>query len=167
MAKPRASGASLVRTQASQYMTLRADHIAGLCFVGIGVLVIALSRDLPFGTLSSPGAGFLPFLLAIITMILGVALMMRASESRAVSLAIWPDLAHAAMVVGAIVVATALYLQLGFFITSSLLMIALLVIVERRRVLPAVIYSLSAVSVTYLTFEYVLNTPLAIGPYGF
>jgi hypothetical protein len=148
-------------------MTLRADHIAGLCFVGIGLLVIALSGDLPFGSLPSPGAGFLPFLLAVITIILGAALMMRASESPALSIVKWPDLPHAAMVIGVISAATALFLQLGFFITMSLSMIGLLVVVERRRVIPAVIYSLSAVSITYLTFKYVLNTPLALGPFGF
>ena len=38
-------------------MTLRTDHIAGLIFVAFGLLIIALSGDLPFGTLSFPGAG--------------------------------------------------------------------------------------------------------------
>ena len=38
-------------------MTLRADHIAGAFFIGFGVLIIALSGDLPFGNLSFPGAG--------------------------------------------------------------------------------------------------------------
>ncbi len=41
-------------------MTLRADHVAGAAFVVFGLLVIALSGDLPFGQLSMPGAGFLP-----------------------------------------------------------------------------------------------------------
>ena len=36
-------------------MTLHADHVAGAFFVGIGLLVIALSGDLPIGTLSPPG----------------------------------------------------------------------------------------------------------------
>ena len=41
-------------------MTLRTDHIAGLIFVAFGLLIFALSGDLPFGTLASPGAGMLP-----------------------------------------------------------------------------------------------------------
>ena len=45
-------------------MTLRADHVAGAFFVGIGLLVIALSGDLPIGTLSLPGSGFLPTVLS-------------------------------------------------------------------------------------------------------
>ena len=41
-------------------MTLRADHVAGAIFVGFGLLVFALSGDLPTGTLSMPGSGFMP-----------------------------------------------------------------------------------------------------------
>lgn len=41
-------------------MTLRSDHVAGGFFVAFGILVIALSGDLPVGDLSMPGAGFLP-----------------------------------------------------------------------------------------------------------
>ncbi len=45
-------------------MTLRADHVAGAFFVGFGLLVIALSGDLPTGNLSMPGSGFLPKIIA-------------------------------------------------------------------------------------------------------
>ena len=41
-------------------MILRRDHIAGGAFVAGGALVLALSGDLPCGTLASPGACMLP-----------------------------------------------------------------------------------------------------------
>ena len=41
-------------------MTLRTDHVAGAIFVAFGLLVFAVSGDLPFGTLSFPGAGMMP-----------------------------------------------------------------------------------------------------------
>jgi hypothetical protein len=148
-------------------MTFRADHIAGFCFVAIGLLVIALSGDLPFGTLSSPGAGFMPMLLAITTIILGGALMLRASESPPFSMVEWTDLSHAAMVIGAIAAGTAAFLWLGFIVTMSVLMVALLVVVERRRPLFSVIYSLSAVLIASVVFQYVLKTPLVVGIFGF
>ena len=44
-------------------MNLRRDHVAGGAFVLAGALVLAVSCDLPFGTLASPGAGMLPTLL--------------------------------------------------------------------------------------------------------
>ena len=47
-------------------MTLRADHAAGAFFVAFGLLVFAISTDLPFGNLSLPGSGFLPIILAAV-----------------------------------------------------------------------------------------------------
>ena len=41
-------------------MIMRADHVAGTAFVLFGLLVFLLSRDLPIGSLSFPGSGFLP-----------------------------------------------------------------------------------------------------------
>ena len=35
-------------------MTLRADHVAGAAFVAFGILVFALSGDLPFGACRRP-----------------------------------------------------------------------------------------------------------------
>ena len=43
---------------------LRTDHVAGAAFIAFGVLVIAPSGDLPIGTLSLPGAGMMPKLVA-------------------------------------------------------------------------------------------------------
>ena len=80
-------------------MTVRADHVSGLAFIGIGALIIALSGDLSFGSLSFPGSGFLPTILASLLMILGVALMLRARESEPVSSIEWDDLRHAGPVI--------------------------------------------------------------------
>ena len=41
-------------------MNFRSDHVAGAAFVAFGVLIIALSGDLPTGQLSMPGSGFMP-----------------------------------------------------------------------------------------------------------
>ena len=54
-------------------MSLRSDHVAGAAFVVFGGLVIALSGDLPVGQLSMPGSGFLPMIVAVLTIIFGLA----------------------------------------------------------------------------------------------
>ena len=53
------------RTPGAALMILRRDHIAGGAFVAAGVFVLAVSHDLPFGTLASPGAGMLPKLVTV------------------------------------------------------------------------------------------------------
>ncbi len=70
-------------------MTLRSDHVAGGFFVAFGILVIALSGDLPMGDLSMPGAGFLPKILAFLTIVFGLTLAARASESKVFAALEW------------------------------------------------------------------------------
>ena len=148
-------------------MTLRADHVAGLLFVGVGVLVFALSGELPTGTLSMPGAGFLPKILAGLSILFGLVLVLRAGESRPFAAISWSDALHAAPVVIIAGAAIALFEWLGFLITMALMMVALLVIVERRNPLFAALYSVGVVALTYVTFVYLLKTPLPVGPFGY
>lgn len=148
-------------------MTLRADHAAGAAFVLFGVLIIALSGDLPFGNLSMPGAGFLPRLISILSILLGLALMLRAGESRPFAAINWSDGGHAAMVLAITGAAIAAYEWLGFAITMMLMMLGFLVVIERRNVVRATVFSVAVTAVTLAIFVYVLKTPLAEGPFGF
>jgi len=148
-------------------MTLRADHVAGAFFIGFGLLVIALSGDLPTGNLSLPGSGFMPKILAILTMIFGAALVIGGGESKPFATLGWSDAKHAVLVVIITAVAIAMFEWLGFLTTDILLIFALLTVIERRRLLPAAVYSIGVVTVTYVLFVYVLKTPLNTGPFGF
>lgn len=148
-------------------MTLRTDHIAGTFFITAGLLVIALSGDLPIGSLASPGAGFLPYILAALTILFGIVLVVRAGESKAFATVSWDDAKHAAMVAAFTAAAAAVYDWLGFLTTDVLLIFALLVVIERKRLLPATAYSLGLVIFTYVLFVYALKTPLEPGPLGF
>ena len=148
-------------------MTLRSDHIAGAAFVAFGVLIIALSGDLPFGQLSMPGSGFMPRILAILTIIFGLLLILRGDESAPFSETSWSDGWHALRVTLVTAAAIVLYTVLGFVITMTLMMIALLLIAEREKPLNAIAYSLGITLVTYLSFEYLLKTPLPESPFTF
>jgi hypothetical protein len=147
-------------------MTLRADHVAGAFFVCVGLLVIALSGDLPTGTLSLPGSGFMPKIVAVLTIFFGLVLALRAGESKPFAEVQWSDAKHAAMVVAITAIAVALYEWLGFLTTDILLMFTLLVVIERRKALPAATYSIGVVVITYVLFVHLLKTPLQIGPFG-
>ena len=148
-------------------MTLRADHVAGAFFVIFGLLVIALSGDLPTGNLSLPGSGFMPKIVAGLTIFFGLVLTLRANESKVFATLSWGDAKHAGLVVALTVVAVAAFEWLGFLTTNVLLIFALLVVIERRRLLPATVYSLGVVVTTYVLFVYVLKTPINTGPFGF
>jgi hypothetical protein len=141
-------------------MILRADHVAGAAFVIFGAAIIALSGDLPVGQLSMPGSGFLPMIVASLTIVFGLILIVRAKESGPFSELGWGDGKHALMVTAITAAAIALYEHLGFFFTMLLMMIALLIVIERRNPIRAVIYCIAIVLFTYVSFVYGLKTPL-------
>ncbi|MCX7296282.1 MAG: tripartite tricarboxylate transporter TctB family protein [Hyphomicrobiales bacterium] len=145
-------------------MTLRADHVAGSAFVVFGIAIIALSGDLPVGKLSMPGSGFLPIIVAAMTIVFGAALLLRSRESQPFSAIDWSDGKHAAAVTLITAVATGLYIYLGFIVTMAAMMIALLILIERRRPLYAAVYSFAVVLTTFAAFEYLLKTPLPPSP---
>ena len=148
-------------------MTLRADHIAGGAAAIFGLLIFALSGDLPTGTLSFPGAGMMPKLVAGLLIALGFVLNVRANESAPFAAIPWGDLPHAMRVIAITAAAIALYQPLGFLITMALLLFALIFGAERRRALPAAAFSVGVVALTYLLFVAVLKTPLERGILGF
>ena len=121
-------------------MTLRTDHIAGGVFVALGLAVLALSGDLPVGTLSFPGAGMMPKLVAGLMILFGLLIIVRAGESAPLASLPWGDLTHAARIVA---------------------------ITAVRPLFAAAAFSLGVVALTYLLFAVVLKTPLEPGILGF
>jgi hypothetical protein len=146
---------------------LRADHVAGGAFVAFGALVLALSGDLPVGSLSMPGAGMLPKLVAILLIVFGLVIVLRGRESAPLASLSWNDLPHAARVVVITAIAIALYQTLGVVITMALMLFTLIFGAERRNPLAAAAFSIGVVALTYLLFEVALKTPLEHGTIGF
>jgi hypothetical protein len=141
-------------------MKLRADHVAGAAFILFGLGIFALSGDLPTGQLAMPGSGFLPKIVAGFTILFGLLLALRASESPAFSEVDWSGGKHAMLVTAVGAIAIGLYTQLGFIVTMTVMMIALLLIIERQNPLRAAAYSIGIVLLTYVCFVYGLKTPL-------
>jgi|SRR5664279_2126199 len=141
-------------------MIIRADHVAGGAFVIFGGAIIALSGDLPVGQLSMPGSGFLPMIVATLTILFGLILVLRAQESAPFAELAWDDGKHAVIVTVITAAAIALYEHLGFFFTMLLMMLVLLIVAERRNPIRAGIYSVAIVLFTYVSFVYGLKTPL-------
>ena len=148
-------------------MTLRTDHVAGGVLAAFGLLVLALSGDLPVGSLSFPGAGMMPKLLASLLIAFGLTLILRAGGSPPLADISWQDLPHALRVTAVTALAVALYQTAGFLLTMTLLLFVLIFGVERRRLVPAAAFSLGVVALTYLLFAVALKTPLEQGVFGF
>jgi hypothetical protein len=144
-------------------MILRADHVAGGAFIALGIVVFAISGDLPFGTLSAPGAGMMPKLMAGLMMAFAAVLVAGGGSSQELATIDWSDRTHAALVVLAAAAAITLYRPLGFLITMTLLVFSLLVLVERRNVVHAAAYSVGLSVFAYWLFGIALKSPLERG----
>ena len=148
-------------------MSLRRDHVAGGAFVVAGALILAVSGDLPFGTLASPGAGMLPKLMIALMMAFGLILLLRAGESPPFAAVAWGDLPHAVRVIAVAAAGVALYVPLGFVATMSLLLFALTWGVERKPLLNSALFSVGVTGVAYLVFSTLLKSPLPRSPLWF
>ena len=94
-------------------------------------------------------------------------LVLRAGEGAPFSEVSWSDGKHALMVT--IVTSAAIYLYeiTGFLITMTAMILAALIVIERRNPLRAGAYSVAVVLFTYVSFVYLLKTPLPQSSYGF
>ncbi|MGB5080879.1 MAG: tripartite tricarboxylate transporter TctB family protein [Burkholderiales bacterium] len=146
-----------------RHLNLRRDHVAGGAFVAGGALLFAASGDLPFGTLASPGAGMLPTLIIGLMILFGLALVASAGASPRLAEIEWRDLPHALRVIALAATATALYTVLGFIVTMSLMLFALIFAVERRRIVRAAAVSIGVTLLAYLLFNTLLKSPLPQG----
>jgi hypothetical protein len=147
-------------------MTLRADHIAGGVAIAAALAVLAASGDLPFGTLAFPGAGMMPKLVCALMIVLGAILLVRGGASMPFAEIDWSELPHAVRVLAITAVAVALYTTLGFILTMSLMLFALIAF-EGRNLVGAAAYSLGISLATYALFTIVLKSPLEQGILGF
>jgi hypothetical protein len=148
-------------------VNLHRDHVAGGAFVLAGALVLAVSSDLPFGTMASPGAGMLPMLLVGFLMAFGAVLFARAADSPPLSTIAWTDAPHAVRVVVVAALAIGLYTILGFAFTAGALLFVLTFLVERRPLLVSAAFSIGVTVLAYTLFGLLLKTPLPRGIMGF
>ena len=146
---------------------LKRDHVAGGVFIVAGAIVFALSGDLPFGTLASPGAGMMPKLVLALLIAFGALLVARAGESPPFATIAWSDFRHAATVMAVSAAATALYTVLGFVFSIALLLFVLLFVVERRSLWRAAIVSIGVTVGSYILFNTLLKSPLPPMPFWY
>jgi len=153
--------------RAGQRMIIRRDHVAGGVFIAAGALVFAMSGDLPFGTLASPGAGMMPKLVLGLLIAFGAILVARAGESPPLATINWGDFRHAATVVAVTAVAITLYTRVGFVLSVTLLLFVLLYFIERRSLWRTLAVSLGVTIASYLLFNTLLKSPLPPMPFWY
>jgi hypothetical protein len=153
-------------------LTRRVHVVLGVVVAGLGAWLLYRSRtELDFrGPNNEPGPGYLPVLLTLCLIGLGLALSAawlfgpRARKGEAPTLSLEPrGMARALLVWFALVICAALIEPLGFLIAGEVLVLLVIVVIERMRSIPSIIALLLVPPAMYFLFATLLEVQLPGG----
>ena len=153
-------------------LTRRVHVVLGLVVAALGAWLLYRSRtELDFrGPNNEPGPGYLPVLLTLCLIGLGLALSAvwlfgpRARSGEAPTLSLSPrHMARAGLVWLALVVCAVLIEPLGFLIAGEVLVLLVIVVIERIRSIPLIITLLLLPPAMYFLFDTLLEVQLPGG----
>lgn len=147
-------------------MTLTIDRAAGAALVLFAVGVLVESRALPLGSLRNPGPAYMPVVLALLLLVFGILLIAGGGRSPHLSATAWSEWRHAAAILGTCVFAALALERLGYRITTAVLLVFLLGLVERRRPVVTAVFALALTLGSFFLFATILKVPLPRGPFG-
>lgn len=153
-------------------VTRRVHVVLGLVIAGLGAWLLYRSRtELAFrGPNDEPGPGYLPVLLTICLIGLGLALTAvwvfgsKARHGEAPTLSLSPrHMGRALLVWLALVVCAFLIEPLGFLLAGEVLVLLVILVIERIRSIPLIITLLLLPPAMYLLFDTLLEVQLPGG----
>lgn len=142
------------------------DRVAGTALAALAALVLWEARRLPMGSLSAPGPAYAPVALAVLLLLLGLLLAAAGGRSPRLAALGWGEAPHALAILAAAAFAALALERLGYRITMTVLVFALLRLVERRGTLFAAGFALALAGLSFQLFDRVLRVPLPRGPLG-
>jgi putative tricarboxylic transport membrane protein len=146
----------------------RADTIAGIVLIGLGIFVVLEALKLDYASEYGPGPGFLPLWLGIGFLALASPLVVtsvaRPSEEKK---NLWRGAQRAIISWAGLVVSVALLKSVGFVLSFTLLAVFLVWVVDRRSPFTGLTVAVSSAFTFYLIFSVALGLPLPRGPWGF
>jgi len=137
-----------------------------------GLVWISQSLRLRYWGDFAPESGFLPFWLGVALVLIVAVFLAVSIRSPAAAPAEDPDAAppaigRVAAVVGGLLVAVALFEDLGFVVSVGAYLAFLIGVVERRPPGETAIATLGTVGAIHFIFRVWLQVPLPAGPWGF
>jgi putative tricarboxylic transport membrane protein len=146
---------------------LTTDRVAGGALVLFALVVIWESRSLPLGTFRQPGPAYIPVLLALLLLFLGVSLTLANGRARLCSSVTWREWRHAVAILAASLFSFLAIERLGYRLTVLLMLGFLVHIVEKRGWLMSVAFAFTLAFGSFFLFHSLLRVPLPYGPFGF
>ena len=145
---------------------LRSDQLSGLMLLALALYVWWMNRVYPIGTLSEPGPGYVPLLLAIFMGAMGILVMLSGGKSMPLANMEWTEAKRAIALLAACGVAAFALERLGYRITMAALLVFFLGVMERRKPVMVIAVGIGFPLVTYYIFSTLLRVPLPDSPWG-
>ena len=145
---------------------LRSDQFSGLMLLAVALYVAWQNRVYPVGTLSEPGPGYVPLLLAVFLGVMGLLIALWGGRSAPLAAMRWTEVPRAVSILVACGVATLVLERIGYRLTVIVLLLFLFLVLERKRPLPAVLVALGFSFASFYIVGDLLRVPLPRSPWG-
>src|SRR4030065_444489 len=145
---------------------LRSHQFSGLMLLALALYVGWQNRVYPVGTLSEPGPGYLPLLLAIFLGAMGLLIALWGVRSAPLAAIKWTEATRAVVILIACGVATLALERIGYRLTVIAFLVFFLGVLERRRPLRVALVALGFSLASYYIVGDLLRVPLPRSPGG-
>ena len=139
---------------------VRSDHVAGIVIVLIALAVGWQNRAYPLGSLSEPGPGYVPLLLACALAVFGLLIALRAGSSPLFNTIDWSESRRGIVMLLACGVAVFALERIGYRLTMIALLVFMLGVVERKRPLPTLLVACGFAFLSFFLFATLLKVQL-------
>jgi putative tricarboxylic transport membrane protein len=145
---------------------LRSDQVSGLMLLVLGIYVGWQNRAYPLGSLSEPGPGYVPMLLAFFLGGIGLFIAVLGHRSKPVAALAWPEATRAVVILIACGVATFAIERLGYRLTIIAMLVFFMGVLERRPPLMVGLIAVGFGFASYYVIADLLRVPLPRSPWG-
>lgn len=146
---------------------IKSDQFSGMMLAALAAWIGWLNREFPVGTLSDPGPGYVPLLLAIALGAIGLMIAAFGSRSAALLAIEWPEAGRAAVILIACALATLVLERIGYRITIMVFLVFFLGVIERKRPWVVALVAAGFSIGSFYVIGHLLKVPLPVGPWGF
>lgn len=137
------------------------DVMGGMAIAAVGVASAFIAHGYAFGTLRRMGPGYLPTVLSVLLIVVGIIVAIQRSDrdEEAASLAIRPLIA----VLGSILAFAVLVRPLGLVIATLVTVPVAAIAEPKARPLPTAVLAVGMAVAISLIFVWFLNVPISLG----
>jgi hypothetical protein len=139
------------------------DFFAGLLFIALGGLAVAIGRGYPLGNAAHMGPGYFPVLVGSLLLLVGIVVAARGLSAKAEGVG---RLAITALVLvlGAVLLFAATIEKLGLAVAILGVVVIGYLANTRRRLVELIVLALVLVAASVLIFYYGLKLPFKVWP---